>query len=130
MMRQVELVTIAPPYEGTSATVHGQSNLACAGKVAMSLIILITAVLGFNSLTGTEVVNNVVPSSSRLNSSDFANIDSESSNVVAPAKKTNNSTQIESKQELIDELEFAKAEYLFPCFNLNELLFFLLLNLQ
>ena len=83
-----------------------------SGKVAMSLILVLTAVLGFNSLTGTESMQSTISTTTPKNTSDLvesAPIASTPSSPVAKpvVKRVSNTTTTE---DLVSELEFAQAQ--------------------
>ena len=79
-----------------------------SGRAAMSLIILITAALGFNSLTGTESIQTSI-TSPVTNSSDLPTEPSSPAKapVVSTAKKT---TQVIGAGEAQAELDFYQTE--------------------
>ena len=83
-----------------------------SGKVAMSLILVLTAVLGFNSLTGTESMQSTISTTTPKNTSDLvesAPITSTPSTPAAkPAVKKVSNTQ--TTEDLTSELEFAQAQ--------------------
>jgi len=85
-----------------------------SSKVAMSLIILITAVLGFNSLTGTETINNVISKSAPKSGSDSESIPSASVNTTGDTKEIKQVVKSVSNnlstQEIVNELDFANAQ--------------------
>lgn len=77
-----------------------------SGRAAMSLIILITAVLGFNSLTGTEAINTAIKAPV-TNSSDLpAEPTAPVKTPVTPSK----ATQVISASEAQAELDFYQTE--------------------
>ena len=80
-----------------------------SGKVAMSLILVLTAVLGFNSLTGTESMQSTISTTTPKNSSDLVESAPVASAPVAKpvVKKVSNAPTTE---DLVSELEFAQAQ--------------------
>ena len=80
-----------------------------SGRVAMSLVLLVTAFLGFNSMTGTEPIQTVISSpvseNSRVKVEVIAPVEEE---VVASAPVTAKPSL--SKKEISDELDFQNAQ--------------------
>ena len=84
-----------------------------SGKVAMSLILIITAFFGFNSLTGSEPLTNAISNASPKGGSDLSTLEPTTPVVsVAPVKKTivNVVFNTPTKGEILDEIEFANAQ--------------------
>ena len=74
----------------------------------MSLIILITAVLGFNSLTGTEVIHTAISNTAPKDASDLIETVVPSTSAAKPVV-----TQVSTKtsiQDSINELRFESAQ--------------------
>jgi len=84
-----------------------------SGKVAMSLILIITAFFGFNSLTGSEPLTTVISNTSTKGGSDFSALEPTTppSPVVPVAKpEVMADSNTPTKGEILDELEFANAQ--------------------
>ena len=78
-----------------------------SGRVAMSLVLLVTAFLGFNSMTGTESIQTVISSPVSENSGAKADAPVEEViEVLAPTKKE----PFLSPKEIADELAFHNAQ--------------------
>jgi len=79
-----------------------------SSKVAMSLILVITAVLGFNSLTGSEALHTAITTPAVKSSSDIEIPVTQSAPIATPvAKKV---AHVETREEILNDLDFAKAQ--------------------
>ena len=82
-----------------------------SGKVAMSLIILITAVLGFNSLTGSEAIHTAITNTAPKGASDIVEPVIPTAPITPFTKPADNSVlKAPSKQDLLNDLAFEEAQ--------------------
>ena len=85
-----------------------------SGRVAMSLVLLVTAFLGFNSMTGTESIQTVITSPVSENSGAKAEItpavEEEVVASTAVASEPTKKEQSLSPKEIADELAFHNAQ--------------------
>jgi len=84
-----------------------------SGKAAMSLILIITAFFGFNSLTGSEPLTTAISNTSAKGGSDLAALEPTTpaapvAPVTKPAVKVVSNTP--TNGEILDELNFANAQ--------------------
>jgi len=80
-----------------------------SGRVAMSLVLLVTAFLGFNSLTGTESIQTVINTQVTENSGAKAET-TPAAEVVTEVTSPGKATSSLSAQEAADELAFYNAQ--------------------
>ena len=81
-----------------------------SGRVAMSLILLVTAFLGFNSMTGTEPIQTVISSPVSENSGVKAQSTTQDLSVEEVFVKTEPTKKNPSAKEIADELAFHNAQ--------------------
>ena len=80
-----------------------------SGRVAMSLVLLVTAFLGFNSLTGTESIQTVINTQVTENSGTKSET-TPAAEVVTEVTSPGKATSSLSAQEAADELAFYNAQ--------------------
>ena len=81
-----------------------------SGRVAMSLVLLVTAFLGFNSLTGTESIQTVISSPVSENSGAKAEVVAPVAEETVEVSKPTKSTPALSAKAAADELAFYNAQ--------------------
>ncbi len=79
-----------------------------SGRVAMSLVLLVTAFLGFNSMTGTESIQTVI--SSPVSENSGAKAETTTTEEVVTTKVSNKATPAISIEDAAAELAFYNAQ--------------------
>lgn len=81
-----------------------------SGRVAMSLVLLVTAFLGFNSMTGTEPIQTFISSPVSENSGAKAQVVPTVEEEVVTERVLQSAKLSLSKKEISDELDFQNAQ--------------------
>jgi len=81
-----------------------------SGRVAMSLVLLVTAFLGFNSMTGTESIQTVISSPASENSGAKAEVVAPVTEETVEVSKPTKSNPALSAKAAADELAFYNAQ--------------------
>lgn len=100
-----------------STTYRKASEVASkSGRVAMSLVLVVTAFLGFNSLTGTESIQTVIsaPVSENSGAEFVPSVNDEAISSDTGSENNSGEAQVQtssvSRSEISNELEFHKAQ--------------------